>query len=386
MTLSGFTTANLTDTAGGNTFTMSGWTGSGMLANSGNTGDTVAASKNASFTLSDSVLTSTDRMSLNLSGFGTANLMATSHGRTFTITDWTGNGSLTGSDTGDTVVDSDSGSFTLTNNQLMTPSANFGLFNVTTANLTDTGLGGHSFTINGWTGNGTLTGPSDTLVDTVASNVALSNKSLAVTGLPILTLSGFTTANLTMSSSTGTSSWIDASGFSLGATNLTATGGGNVILYGGTAGNDTLTAAGTGDDVLIGNGAGDTLTDSGSGMNILIGGGGGDTLTANGSDILVSGATRYDSHTSANIAALDAVLAEWTSGDSYNTRINNIMSGVGPGNTVSLSANSITQDARANTLQDAKTQTQFGNWFLYWSDAKGKDTVKKNSAEMQNLL
>jgi hypothetical protein len=190
-----------------------------------------------------------------------------------------------------------------------------------------------------------------------------------------------------MSSSTGTSSWIDASGFSLGATNLTATGGGNVVLYGGTAGNDMLTAAGTGDDILIGNGGGDTLTDSGSGMNILIGGGGGgDTLTGNGNDILVSGATRYDSRTSANIAALDAVLAEWTSSDSYNTRINNIMSGVGPGNAVSLSANTITQDARANTLQDGNTQTQFGNWFLYWSNAKGKDTVKKNSAEMQNLL
>jgi hypothetical protein len=27
--LSGFTTANLTDTAGGNTFTVSGWTGGG---------------------------------------------------------------------------------------------------------------------------------------------------------------------------------------------------------------------------------------------------------------------------------------------------------------------------------------------------------------------
>jgi hypothetical protein len=56
-----------------------------------------------------------------------------------------------------------------------------------------------------------------------------------------------------MNSSAGSSSWIDASGYSLGATNLTATGGGNVILYGGTAGKDKLTAAGTGDDILIRN-------------------------------------------------------------------------------------------------------------------------------------
>jgi Ca2+-binding RTX toxin-like protein len=62
-----------------------------------------------------------------------------------------------------------------------------------------------------------------------------------------------------------------ASGYSLGATNLTTTGGGNVIRYGGTAAKNTLTAAGSGDDILIGNGSSDALTDTGSGMNILIG-------------------------------------------------------------------------------------------------------------------
>ena len=47
LTLLGFTTANLTDTAGGNTFTVSGWTGMGSLTNTGATGDTITASKNA---------------------------------------------------------------------------------------------------------------------------------------------------------------------------------------------------------------------------------------------------------------------------------------------------------------------------------------------------
>ena len=57
-------------------------------------------------------------------------------------------------------------------------------------------------------------------------------------------------------------------------------------------GHDTLTAAGSGNDILIGNGASDTLTDAGSGRNILIGAGaGGDTLTGDGNDILVSGTT-----------------------------------------------------------------------------------------------
>jgi hypothetical protein len=51
-----------------------------------------------------------------------------------------------------------------------------------------------------------------------------------------------------------------------------------------------------------------------------------------------------------------------------------------------LNANAVTQDARANILQDGKNQTQLGNWFRYWNSTTGKDTVKKNSAEMQNLL
>ena len=154
-------------------------------------------------------------------------------------------------------------------------------------------------------------------------------------------LSGMTTANLSATAGPGQTSFVvDASGFSAGPANVTVSGSANAIVFGGTAGNDALTiAAGTtGTDVLIGNGPFDTLTDNGSGDDILIGAGaGGDTLTGNGNDILVSGSTKYDSDTSANITALDAILAEWASSDSYSMRINNIMSGSGglvmPGST-----------------------------------------------------
>jgi hypothetical protein len=452
MTLGGFTTSNLTDTAGGHIFTLSGWTGGGSLTNTGTIGgDTVTASKVFGYTLSNTGVSSGDGMNLGLSGFATANLTdsSTTGGNTFTISGWTGGGSLKGKL--ETVVDDVAAGTTLTNTSLAVaggPSLNLSGF--TTANLTDT-FGGSTFTVSGWTGSGALTdsgSPGDTiaatknagytltntslfstdnmllklsgittanlsatastktftvtgwtgngtlsgtsaeiLTATETSDTTLMNTALTVSGGPNLNLSGFATANLTMGSSAGNSSWIDASGYSLGATNLIATGGGNVILYGGIASKSTLTAAGTGDDILIGNGAGDTLIDTGSGMNILIGGGGGgDTLTGNGNDILVSGATQYDGNTSANIAALDAVLAEWTSGDPYSTRIDNIMSGVEPGNADALSPSTITQDAKANVLQDRTSQTQFGNWFLYWSNTQGKDTVKKNSAERQTLL
>ena len=131
-------------------------------------------------------------------------------------------------------------------------------------------------------------------------------------------MSGITTANLTVTAPTGSPSYVvDASAFT-GTTNLTAGGTVNAILFGGSANGSTLSATGSGNDVLIGGAGKDTLTDTGTGHNILIGGAGVDTLTGNGNDILISGTTNYDSNTSANIAALDAILAEWSSSDSYS--------------------------------------------------------------------
>ena len=113
LNLSGFKTADLTDTAGGNTFTVSGWTGTGSLIDTVAAADTVTASKSAGYTLSNTSLSSTDGMSLNLSNFTTANLAATSAGKTFTVSGWTGSGSLTDTATG-IVTASKNGGFNLT--------------------------------------------------------------------------------------------------------------------------------------------------------------------------------------------------------------------------------------------------------------------------------
>ena len=87
LSLSGFTTANLTDTStGGNTFTVSGWTKNGSLLDTGTVADTVTASKNAGYTLTNSLLTSTDGMSLALVNVGTANLTDAGSSHTFAIT------------------------------------------------------------------------------------------------------------------------------------------------------------------------------------------------------------------------------------------------------------------------------------------------------------
>jgi hypothetical protein len=90
---------------------------------------------------------------------------------------------------------------------------------------------------------------------------------------------------------------------------LHASDHGSILKAGG--GNDIL-IGGTGDDILIG----------GRGRDILIGGMGSDVLVAGqGDDILIAGKTSYDH----NALALRAVLNEWTSGDSYATRVNDIL-------------------------------------------------------------
>jgi hypothetical protein len=96
-------------------------------------------------------------------------------------------------------------------------------------------------------------------------------------------------------------------------------------LYGGD-GNDRLKGGG-GNNVLLG-GAGDDTLIGGAGPNLLLGGLGADTLNAGSSDdLLIGGTTAFD----ANQAALAAVMAEWTSGRDYATRMANLRgTGSGP--------------------------------------------------------
>jgi hypothetical protein len=96
-------------------------------------------------------------------------------------------------------------------------------------------------------------------------------------------------------------------------------------LYGGDGG-DKLTG-GSGNDVLVGGTGNDNLTGN-AGRDLLIGGDGQDTLTGSGDtqdDVLIAGTTAFD----ANAAALNAIMAEWTSAHDYTTRVNNLTNGSG---------------------------------------------------------
>jgi Ca2+-binding RTX toxin-like protein len=95
------------------------------------------------------------------------------------------------------------------------------------------------------------------------------------------------------------------------------------IIDGG-AGNDQIQGGG-GPNVLLGN-TGNDFIFGGSNRDILIGGDGKDQLFGRGSgDILIGGQTTHDS----NSAELLAILAEWTSSDSYATRIDKLRNGTG---------------------------------------------------------
>jgi hypothetical protein len=249
----------------------------------------------------------------------------------------------------------------------------------------------NTFIVSGWTGAATLTalaatGTISTVLATKSVNTTLTNTSLFSADGMNLTLSRINTANLTANTSSGSSQVIvDASAFA-GVTNLTASGPGTAILFGGgTAGKNggTLMVTGPGNNILIGGPGLNKLTDNGSGRNILLGGGGPNTITGNRNDILLTGTTIYNPNTAANIAALDAILAEWTSSDSYGARISKILNGITVGsNTYALNSATVHSNSKANTVSDGPMKSQNQNWFI----VNSTDQVTKTSQEKKTVI
>jgi hypothetical protein len=238
----------------------------------------------------------------------------------------------------------------------------------------------NTFDVSGWKGGGKLTAlgaAANTVMATKTVNMTLTNNSISSTvdGMN-LALTGINNASLTANVPSGGSVIVDASAFT-GVTNLTAGGAGNAILFGGgSAGKmSKLTVSGdpsnlgTGNDILIGGPGINNLTDSGTGYNILIGGGGAggfNTLQGNdkGNDILISSTTIYDSNTPANITALKAILAEWSSGADIGTRVNAITNGVPtPNGPYKLTKDTVTWNGKNNVLKEGTKPNQ-QNWFI----------------------
>jgi Ca2+-binding RTX toxin-like protein len=282
-----------------------------------------------------------------------------------TLSAGTGTDVLDGGAGTNTLVETANVNFVLTNTGLVGPGT-YTLTNLTVANLTG-GAGNNSFDISGWTGTGSLTGGggTDTVVATKNGNMTLTGTSLNSTDGTSLKLSGFTLASLTAGSGNDV---IDASKFTGNAT--LAGGTGNDILFGSSGAG--LLVAGSGNQVLIG-GAGNDVLEGGSGRDLLIGGAGVDVLLAgSGEDILIGDTSKYGSNSAANLAALNAIMAEWdhtydanNAQNDYNIRVAHLLTGGGlnavSGSAVLLNNTTVTSDKKANVLTG---NTAALDWFF----------------------
>jgi Ca2+-binding RTX toxin-like protein len=119
-----------------------------------------------------------------------------------------------------------------------------------------------------------------------------------------------------------------------------------VLFFAGN-GNDILNVSGSSaNNVLVGGGGADRLI-GGQGRDILIGGAGQSKLQAGaGGDILIGGTTAYDN----NAAALAAILAEWSSSDTYSTRLARLAGGGGLNGSYVLNTGTVHDNGLADTL------------------------------------
>jgi autotransporter-associated beta strand protein len=144
-----------------------------------------------------------------------------------------------------------------------------------------------------------------------------------------------------------------------------------------------------GNDLLVGD-ANVNVFLGGTGRNVLIGGAAGDTLDAHlssGDNILIGGWTDWDT----NLAALDAIMAEWTRTDlnpksSFQVRSNDLLSGTGSANPLNkvngqlilltpatnpksnngtIHADGAMDTLKGTSLNDPATGNRAHNWFFY---------------------
>ena len=111
-----------------------------------------------------------------------------------------------------------------------------------------------------------------------------------------------------------------------GSDNDQITGNAANNLLSGLAGHDTVTAN-EGSDILVGGEGNDTLKGTG-GRKLLIGGAGGDLLHGGtGGDLLLSGSSIFET----DPAILQVLLAEWSSLNSYQSRVDHLLGNSGGG-------------------------------------------------------
>ena len=295
--LSGVTTVTLNAVAGtgAHTFTMAGWSGTVNIVGQGNNNtinvNPLGGTSAASFVLADAQLKVTVgsvTSTYNLSDIQTANLTGDAKGaNTYTVTGWTGNGSLTGpSGSTNTVISTNDRDFTLTNTSL----ARSGLPTLTLSNIQNATLTGgasaNTFTVHDWSGNATLTG--------IGGNETY-NITLSGTGSGTITVSDATpNSNDVLNLYTGASTTITASQLKVVSQLVNYSGVKTLNINGTTAGltyniqatnsttTTTINVTGTGNVFNIGSTAGISPAQPGQikaiAGNLILNGSGQDVL------------------------------------------------------------------------------------------------------------
>jgi hypothetical protein len=248
---------------------------------------------------------------------------------------------------------------------------------------------GTSVSLIGNVGNDTLFGPNVnatwSITNTNAGNVA----GVSFSNMPNLTggkgVDVFKFSNGKGVAGTinggGGGDWLDYASYATPVTvNLaagTATGVGdgvtNVPNVRGGQGGNVLTGNALG-NILIG-GAGANTINGGSGRSILISDEGLATVKGGSADdIVIGGYTNYDASSLANDLALEAILAEWQSSDSYLTRISRIKAGL-PGGYALVWGTTVHDTGKADSLT--------GGGGMSWFFEGPLDTVTDHQAGEQ---
>jgi uncharacterized delta-60 repeat protein len=154
-------------------------------------------------------------------------------------------------------------------------------------------------------------------------------------------------------------------------------GSGQDVLIGG-IGHDELRGGG-GNDILLGGDGNDVIAGD-EGRDFLIGGNGADELIGNGDDdILVAGSTVHDN----DLAALDLIMAEWSSGRSYQNRISNLLGTGSPtraNGSVFLNGQTVCDDGDRDVL----TGNAGLDWFLFNADGDGFEPDRDVASDLRS--
>ena len=165
-------------------------------------------------------------------------------------------------------------------------------------------------------------------------------------------------------SSTSAQSWGDGT--------ITLSDAAGIEFLVGSGQNDTLTGNAL-DNIILGLGGNDSISGA-AGRDILIGGVGADTiLGGDGDDILVAGDIDYGGN---EFSALTDVRDEWTSGNSYQDRVDNILKGLPDPSPIPTASQF---DPGTTVLDDSDVDSLVGgngtDWFLDDPDEDSNDVA-----------